>query len=82
MGLGVYFLISARRSKRALAETSHAIEEQVVVRERAMDSELPSRDELARIMASVSDCLWSIRVDSDGMIENSYISPVIEQITG
>ncbi len=38
--------------------------------------------ELRRVMSSVSDCLWSAEIDADGHWTYSYISPVIEKITG
>jgi len=38
--------------------------------------------ELRRVMASVSDCLWSAEIDAAGQWRYRYISPVIEKITG
>ena len=38
--------------------------------------------ELRRVLASVSDCLWSASLDSGGRWEYRYLSPVIERLTG
>src|SRR5262249_5914205 len=38
--------------------------------------------ELRRVMASVSDCLWSAEIDAGGNWRYRYLSPVIERITG
>jgi PAS domain S-box-containing protein len=38
--------------------------------------------ELRRVMASVSDCLWSAEIDEAGKWEYHYFSPVVEQIVG
>jgi len=38
--------------------------------------------ELRRVMASVSDCLWSAEVDPSGQCVYRYFSPVVEKITG
>ncbi|MBV9122259.1 MAG: PAS domain S-box protein, partial [Planctomycetes bacterium] len=38
--------------------------------------------ELRRVLASVSDCLWSAAVDSTGQWSYRYYSPVVEKITG
>jgi PAS domain S-box-containing protein len=59
-----------------------ALRRQVVMRERAQDSERTSQDELSRIMASVGGCSWSISVGSDGALERNYMPPEFEQLTG
>jgi len=38
--------------------------------------------ELRRVMASISDCLWSAEIDERGQWTYRYISPVVEKITG
>jgi two-component system, cell cycle sensor histidine kinase and response regulator CckA len=38
--------------------------------------------QLRRVMASVSDCLWSAEVDNTGQCVYRYFSPVAERITG
>lgn len=38
--------------------------------------------ELRRVIASVSDCLWSAEVDPSGQCVYRYFSPVVEKITG
>ena len=38
--------------------------------------------ELRRVLASVSDCLWSAEIDGRGKWTYQYISPVIEKLTG
>ena len=45
-------------------------------------SERRSRGELARILASVGECLWSTRIDPSGRIESDFLSPAIEGISG
>jgi PAS domain S-box-containing protein len=45
-------------------------------RVKAMESEL------RRVMASVSDCLWSAEINSAGQWTYSYVSPVVLKITG
>ncbi len=49
---------------------------------RAEDSERRSVSELARILASVDECLYSLRIAPDGSIERDFISPAIEGICG
>jgi PAS domain S-box-containing protein len=41
-----------------------------------------SKEELQRLMASVSDYLWSAEVALDGSYTYRYYSPVVERITG
>jgi PAS domain S-box-containing protein len=38
--------------------------------------------ELRRVLVSVSDCLWSSRIDEHGQWHYRYLSPVVERITG
>jgi PAS domain S-box-containing protein len=38
--------------------------------------------ELRRVLASVSDCLWSAAIDGAGRWGYRYLSPVVEKITG
>jgi len=38
--------------------------------------------ELRRVLASVSDCLWSMEVDAAGRIQSGYVSPVVAKLTG
>jgi PAS domain S-box-containing protein len=38
--------------------------------------------ELRRVLASVSDCLWSASIDAEGRWTYRYFSPVAERITG
>lgn len=38
--------------------------------------------ELRRVLGSVSDCLWSAEIDAAGQWTFSFVSPVIESITG
>jgi two-component system NtrC family sensor kinase len=39
-------------------------------------------EELRRVMASISDCLWSAELDADGTLRYCYFSPVVSRITG
>lgn len=38
--------------------------------------------ELRRVLVSVSDCLWSSRIDGEGEWHYRYLSPVVERLTG
>lgn len=38
--------------------------------------------ELRRVLVSVSDCLWSARVEQDGRWRYRYLSPVVQRLTG
>jgi two-component system cell cycle sensor histidine kinase/response regulator CckA len=38
--------------------------------------------ELRRVLAAISDCLWSAEIDARGQWTYSYFSPVVEKITG
>src|SRR5262249_49200885 len=38
--------------------------------------------ELRRVLVSVSDCLWSCRIEADGRWRYRYLSPVVERLTG
>jgi PAS domain S-box-containing protein len=50
---------------------------------RNMSAQLQRADsELRRVLASVSDYLWSAVVDPSGQATNRYYSPVVEKITG
>jgi len=49
---------------------------------RAENSERRVIHEISRILASVDECLWCLRIAPDGTIENDFISPAIEGICG
>ena len=70
------------RQGRALTRTNRSLREQVVMRERAQDSGRTSQDELSRILASVEECWWCLRIAPDGRVEKDFISPAIEGICG
>lgn len=38
--------------------------------------------ELRRVLVSVSDCLWSCRIDRAGQWRYRYLSPVVQRLTG
>lgn len=38
--------------------------------------------ELRRVLSSVTDCLWSVKIEPDGKWVYRYVSPVVEKITG
>ena len=38
--------------------------------------------ELRRMLVSVSDCLWSCRIEPDGKWRYRYLSPVVQRLTG
>ncbi len=54
-----------------------------VTEQRAAHDRLKKTEaELRRVLASVSDCLWSVTLDGAGNFVNRYYSPVVEKITG
>jgi two-component system NtrC family sensor kinase len=48
----------------------------------AHDRVKTAQDELRRVLASVSDCVWSAEIDAAGKWTYRYVSPVMAQITG
>lgn len=51
--------------------------------QREAESRLRAKDaELRRLLASVSDCIWSLVYNSSGQLTHLYCSPAIEKITG
>jgi PAS domain S-box-containing protein len=62
-----------------LHELSEQLEQMVIERTAALHS---ANAKLERIMASISDCLWSAEVDQEGNWTYGYYSPVVEKITG
>ena len=49
---------------------------------RAEDSERKAVREISRILASVGECLWTLRIAPDGRIEKDFISPAVEDLCG
>lgn len=58
--------------------TAHDIREQREAYSRLKKVEA----EMRRVLTSVSDCLWSARLDGAGLYTYRYFSPVVENITG
>lgn len=51
--------------------------------QRAAQAQLKKAEaELRRVLASVSDCLWSAHIDAKGRWRLEYCSPVVEMVTG
>jgi PAS domain S-box-containing protein len=51
-------------------------------RKRAEDRLRSTSGELQRVMASISDCLWSAEIDENWKWTYRYYSPTVEKITG
>lgn len=54
----------------------------ITSRKRAEEAVRAAEAELRRVLSSVSDCIWTAEVDSDGQVRLLYISPVIAKISG
>ncbi len=76
-------LLSVEISAQMLANGNFlGIVRDISERKRTEDKLRQTTEELQRVMASVSDCLWSGEVDEEGNWESYYYSPVVEKITG
>ncbi|HKC44662.1 MAG TPA: PAS domain S-box protein [Burkholderiales bacterium] len=60
----------------------HGVVGDITERKVAEDEVRQRREELQRLMESVSDYLWSAEVAADGSFTYRYYSPVVERITG
>ncbi len=67
---------------RVFARSNRALRGQTVMRGRAEDSERTAQVELSRILVSIGECLWSLRVDADGALKRLHLSPAFEPLTG
>jgi PAS domain S-box-containing protein len=83
-GDGVWIPVSLTVSRLHLKPRTLALITARDIRDRheALAQVRKAEAELARVMSSVSDCLWSAAADADGRRTYGYISPVVEQITG
>ena len=73
--------LCSRDPSGALVRVSTAVTD-VTDRKIAEDEVRRSKEELQRLMESVSDYLWSAEVATDGSYGYRYYSPVVERITG
>src|SRR5262245_55358403 len=73
--------LCSRDTSGALARVSTAVTD-VTDRKLAEDELRLRKEELQRLMESVSDYLWSAEVGVDGSYTYRYYSPVVERITG
>ncbi len=73
--------LCSRDASGALVRVSTAVTD-VTDRKIAEDELRLSKEELQRLMDSVSDYLWSAEVAADGSYSYRYYSPVVERITG
>ena len=73
--------LCSRDASGALARVSTAVTD-VTDRKIAEDELRLRKEELQRLMESVSDYLWSAEVGVDGSYTYRYYSPVVERITG
>jgi len=67
---------------RALARSNRALSEQAVLLKQSQGFESAAQDELARILGSVGECLWSTSVCADGTLERQFTSPEFARLTG
>ncbi len=54
----------------------------VIARKKAERLLLKSKEEIDKVLSSITDCVWSADIDSKNNIISSYFSPVIENIYG
>jgi PAS domain S-box-containing protein len=73
--------LCSRDAAGALVRVSTAVTD-VTDRRMAEDELRLRKEELQRLMESVSDYLWSAEVAADGSYSYRYYSPVVERITG
>ena len=73
--------LCSRDASGALLRVSTAVTD-VTDRKSAEDELRLRKEELQRLMESVSDYLWSAEVAADGSNSYRYYSPVVERITG
>ena len=73
--------LCSRDASGALVRVSTAVTD-VTDRKIAEDELRLRKEELQRLMESVSDYLWSFEVATDGSYNYRYYSPVVERITG
>ncbi len=73
--------LCSRDASGALLRVSTAVTD-VTDRRVAEDELRLHKEELQRVMESVSDYLWSAEVAADGSYSYRYYSPVVERITG
>ncbi len=78
LAAGILFFLQSR----ALARSNRALSEQAVLLKQSRGFEHNAQDELARILASVGECLWSTSVRADGMLDRQFTSPEFERLTG
>lgn len=69
------------RAARLRAETERS-REQTALRVEAEAAEREARDELAVVVASLPDHVWSAHVSEDGQFHARYYSPMVETISG
>ena len=67
---------------RAFTRSNRALRGQAVMRGRAQGFERTAQVKLSRILGSVGECLWSLRVEADGALKRLHRSPEFEQLTG
>ncbi len=54
----------------------------ILAKKRAEKQLKDSKSQIDRILYSIADCVWSIDLNSNDRIINSYFSPVVEKICG
>ena len=73
--------VAARNRSGAVVRWTGTVRD-VTERKRAELALRQSKEELQRLMESVSDYIWSAEVAADGSYSYRYYSPVVERITG
>ncbi len=78
LAVGFLFFLQGR----ALARSNRSLSEQAALLKQSQGFERGAQNELARILASVGECLWSTSVCADGTLERQFTSPEFERLTG
>ena len=85
LGVIDFFSREVREPDRELLDVMGTIGRQIgqfIERKRAEERYRATAEQLQRVMASISDYLWSSEIDEKGQWTYLYYSPVVERITG
>jgi PAS domain S-box-containing protein len=81
-GLAVQLGHRSRLRAAKLFESNIRLSEEFAARERAQTELHDAREELAWVLRSLPDHVWSAQVGGDGAFITRYFSPVIQEISG
>ncbi|MBW2280353.1 MAG: response regulator [Deltaproteobacteria bacterium] len=82
IALALYFADASRERARLEQAANARLRAEVARRQLAEQSDRESSERLARMMGSISDYLWTARVDREHGMTFEYVSPVVERMTG